>query len=378
MKVAIMTLPLGHNYGGIIQNWALQQVLKKMGHEPITIDRRQGSAGQGYQTIRLGYRFVRKVMGKRGAPINFERYFPTVFQNTQRFINKEINISESLKSTDELKTHFDNHIYDAVVVGSDQTWRPRYVPNVRNFFLDFLKGSPTKRIAYACSFGVDHWEYTEEQTRVCSELARQFDSVSVREESGVLLCKEHLGVDAQHVLDPTLLIEREDYEELIGAKRLTGVANGVYTYFLDKTPEKLDMARRMSDELGEPVYSCQAKYKVSEEYGSRIEDYIMPDIRDWLAGFANARCILTDSFHGMIFAGVFGKKFGVIVNTKRGGTRFSSLSKLLGLPREVLLDSIGGGRQMSNKVPCVSEECLRHYSDISHEFLHAGLEKGRM
>ncbi|MNQ94642.1 hypothetical protein D3C85_1101650 [compost metagenome] len=70
MKIAIMTQPLGHNYGGMIQAWALQQVLKNAGHEPVTIDRRADAKGPVYHAARLGYRTLQKVLGKRHAPIN--------------------------------------------------------------------------------------------------------------------------------------------------------------------------------------------------------------------------------------------------------------------------------------------------------------------
>lgn len=101
---------------------------------------------------------------------------------------------------------------DAYVVGSDQVWRPAFNlgPRLGNMFLDFA-GDDVKKISYAASFGCKEWEYTEEQERMCGKLAKRFDAISVREASGVDLCKEHFGVDATLVLDPTLLLNKEDY-----------------------------------------------------------------------------------------------------------------------------------------------------------------------
>lgn len=324
-----MTQPLGKNYGGIMQAWALQQVLKRMGHEPVTIDRQPDPKGPAYLAARLGYRALRKAMGKRQAPIRFERHLPTILQHTRAFIDQNITTSEPLDSTAKLKSHFAHQRYDAVIVGSDQTWRPKYSPNIENFFLDFLEGTDIKRIAYASSFGVDDWEFTEAQTRRCAELAKQFDAISVREDSGIELCRKHLGVEATHVLDPTLLLDKPDYLQLIGPERLNSKPHGVYTYFLDKTPEKQALAQQASEQLGEPVYSCQARLSDVHEFQGSIVDFIMPDCRNWLAGFANCRYVVTDSFHGMVFSILFGKPFFVIRNEGRGQARIESLATSL-------------------------------------------------
>lgn len=328
MKIAIMTQPLGKNYGGIMQAWALQQVLKRMGHDVVTIDRQSDSKGPAYYAARLGYRTLQKALGKRKAPINFEPHMSTILQHTHAFIGQNLSMSEPLDSTAKLKAHFAREQYDAVIVGSDQTWRPQYSPNINNFFLDFLEGSDIKRIAYASSFGVDEWEFTEEQTQRCAALAKQFDVISVREDSGVELCRKYLGVEAAHVLDPTLLLDKADYEQLIGPERLNETPSGVYTYFLDKTPEKLALAQQISEELGEPIYSCRARKSIEED-ASEITDYIMPDIKGWLAGFANAKFVLTDSFHGMVFSVLFEKPFFVVMNKGRGTARFESLVGML-------------------------------------------------
>ena len=102
-----------------------------------------------------------------------------------------------------------------------------------SMFLDFAKEEKTKRIAYAASFGTDQWEFTQEMTSICAPLAQKFDFVSVREDSGVKLCKEHLGVNAVHVLDPTLLLTKEDYIHLIEAEKEPKAKGTLFNYILD-------------------------------------------------------------------------------------------------------------------------------------------------
>lgn len=356
MKIAIMTQPLGKNYGGIIQAWALQQVLKRMGHEVTTIDRQSDQPGTAYQAIRFAYRAGMKAIGKRKAPISVEKHFSYILQHTRSFVGQHISMSEPLYSTQRLRDHFDGKNYDAVIVGSDQTWRPKYSPNIYNFFLDFLADKQILRVAYASSFGVEEWEYTEEQTKRCAELAKKFDAISVREDSGVALSRKYLGVGATHVLDPTLLLDKEDYLQLIGPDRVKEKPEGVYAYFLDKTPEKMALAKQAGEELGQSVYSCPANYLGGAE-SNEFGDCVMPDIRDWLAGFATARYVVTDSFHGCVFSIIFNVPFYAVVNQSRGASRFRSLLEQLTLEKLLVppgcvdatfpLDHIDWGRQIS-------------------------------
>lgn len=192
--------------------------------------------------------------------------------------------------------------------------------------MDFLqKNKKIKRIAYASSFGVDSWEYSSEETKKCAKLAKLFDAISVREQSGVDLCKDYLGVDSRLTLDPTLLLDKEDYLALIGNRYREDNDRGVFTYFLDKNKDKSKAAEYVANELDTHVYSCQAKCGLDDLSSADLEDYKIPAIQDWLASFANAKFVLTDSFHGMVFSIVFGKPFLVIVNKERGAARFDSL-----------------------------------------------------
>ncbi|GAA4413000.1 MurB family protein [Advenella faeciporci] len=335
MKIAIMTQPLGHNYGGMIQAWALQQVLKNAGHEPITIDRQVDAKSPAYRAARFGYHTLQKILGKRKVPINLERYLPDILQHTHAFIDQHISMSELLNSTEKLKAHFKREQYDAVIVGSDQTWRPKYSPKIDNFFLDFLQGNDIKRIAYASSFGVDEWEFTEEQTRRCAPLAKHFDAISVREKSGVALCKTHLGVEATHVLDPTLLVGREAYEALYKNKDIPE-RQGIYTYILDQADWKNQVVETAKQVLKKPQYSNQRKTDLSKFSKSNLDDYKMPSLEGWVKGFSDADFVITDSFHGTVFSIIFNKPFISLINPSRGASRFYSIADELGLTHRLL------------------------------------------
>ncbi|CAN7400606.1 glycosyltransferase [Pseudomonas sp. LjRoot71] len=336
MKIAIMTQPLGKNYGGIMQAWALQQVLKRMGHEVVTIDRQRDQPSMPYKSARLIFRTGMNIIGKRKAPINFEKHLPTLLQHTTSFIDQYITMSEPLYSTQQLREHFDRENYDAVIVGSDQTWRPKYSPNIYNFFLDFLEDKEILRIAYASSFGVDEWEYTEEQTQRCAELAKKFNAISVREDSGVHLCKKYLGVDASHVLDPTLLLDKETYEKLLDQTQSNTEPAGLYRYLLDPSPESEYILNTYSQHLSAQAFSTQAEQDFYRWSTNDLSKYVMPSPKSWIEGFQRATAVATDSFHGSAFSIIFKKPFITIVNKERGASRFSSLLGALNLTDRLL------------------------------------------
>lgn len=344
MKIAILTQPLGKNYGGMMQAYALQKVLRDLGHDVTTIDYNSTEPNLFYKSARLLHRFLRKLVGKRKAPINFEAKLPYILEHTQQFIKQNISMSEYIDNNAALSKHFNNNSYDIVVVGSDQTWRPQYSSNIYNFYLDFLKKNKNiKKIAYASSFGVDNWEYTVEQTAKCAELATLFDAISVREKSGIVLCEKHLNVKSECVLDPTLLLSKEDYIELLGDKYIGGKGEGVFTYVLDSSQAKIAAAENVSKQLDTHVFNCQAKCSLGSLASSSLQDYKMPAVKDWLASFANAEFVITDSFHGMVFSIMFEKPFIVIANKERGAARFESLLRqfnktkyLVNDPKEII------------------------------------------
>jgi polysaccharide pyruvyl transferase WcaK-like protein len=375
MKIAIMTHPLGKNYGGIMQAWALQQVLKSGGHEPVTIDRGVDAKGPAYRTARFSYRALQKLLGKRKGPINFERYLPVILRQPNGFIEQNLKMSEPLNSTVKLKEHFEREQYDAVIVGSDQTWRPSYSPNIDNFFLDFIQGSDIKRIAYASSFGVDEWEFTKEQTQRCAALAKQFDAISMRENSGVDLCRRHFGVEATRVLDPTLLLERSFYEALYTNKDIPE-GQGVYTYILDQANWKDRVVETVKKELNKEQYCSQPKASLSGFSSSNLADYNMPSVEVWIKGFADAEFVITDSFHGTIFSIIFNKPFISLINSSRGASRFYSiLDELCLLDRLVAnFDEDALNRLLSTKVNWAGvNDSLARSTFKSGNFLRAAL-----
>lgn len=341
MKIAILTQPLNTNYGGLLQAYALQTALKRMGHEVLIVDlsiRRTRYAKLKGIIKRIIKRYL--LLQKNSLPILPVR--PTLIeeqlitQHTQSFIHKNIQKTEKIPFVEKLfklkKYHF-----DAYVVGSDQVWRPRYSPGISDFFLDFLgMDKQTKRIAYAASFGVDHWEFSRKQTEKCRKLAQRFDAISVREDSGVRLCEEYLGTKATHLVDPTLLLDMEDYVELINQDVISEKQGSVMVYILDKTKEKDAIVQRVVQHFNLSINSVFPLRNFSVEARELINDCVVPPVSHWIKGFMDASYVVTDSFHGTVFSIIFNKPFVVIGNRERGMSRFTSLLALFGMENRLV------------------------------------------
>lgn len=359
MKIGILTLPLHTNYGGILQAYALQTVLERIGHEVVVIDTPNVKSAPSLFT--LAKRLVKRLLGYRVGVFSewkHNRVYPIISQHTQPFVDKYIH-RRVVNSPNELRANE----FDAIIVGSDQVWRPKYYGKIEDAYLAFAKGWHIKRIAYAASFGTDDWEYTPEQTKTCGELLRMFDAVSVREASGVQLCKEHFGVEAQHVLDPTMLLAKEDYIRLVETADVPKSKGTLLNYILDDSPEKRALIEWVAKEKGLVPFRVNSRI---EDHAAPLEERIQPPVEQWLRGFYDAEFVVTDSFHACVFSILFGKPFVVVGNKERGMARFESLLKLFGL-EDRLISSIEDYNHIGDMM--CNQATLRERRVISCDFL---------
>lgn len=337
-KVAILTQPLGHNYGGLLQAYALQAYVKKLGCEVETLDRRTLEAKVSAKSHMVNFA---KLMLGRIKSIPTVKKQAWVLEELARFRDHWITMSPRITDEQELRAYYQDRQFDAFLVGSDQVWRPRYSPSILNFYLDFLDDikSQAKRIAYAASFGVDSWEYTSELTKKCKSLVQKFDAVAVREGSAVDLCNERLGVAAEWVVDPTLLLEPADYAPLISECGKNANAGCVLSYVLDQAPEKRSIANSVGITLGIKVFSIKPEHSIAKVRTKDLDKCRFPSVESWLQSFHDASFVVTDSFHGTVFSILFNKPFIAIGNSARGMARFESLLSQFGLVERLVESS---------------------------------------
>ena len=355
MKIGIVTQPLVANYGGILQNYALQQVLKQLGHEPVTLNYLP-SLKFGRYLLYVGKAILCSPFPSRRHPIKRYRHFIKLPPNNEAFIRK--NIETTIVVSDYTKRLLKKYRIETIVLGSDQVWRYSYNSHyLEDMFLDFAKDYSCDKITYGASFGMDTWDYPEERTKRIIELVKQFKAVSVREDSGVDLCRVYLGVEAQTVIDPTLLLDANAYEHICDSSSPSEKPY-LAAYVLDANDEKIKYINSVAVIKGLNVIWMTV---------SGHED----PIETWLATIKNADYVITDSYHGSLFSIIFEKQFQTIINSERGSDRFLTLFKKLRLqkcllysvPKKPIIEELIDYDQVHTLLSALREDSLAFLSD---------------
>ena len=321
MRIGILTHQLQSNYGGILQNYALQEVLRRMGHDPITL--RTGKVSYRRWAKRTLKSILNRIKGKdTSIPL-----LPFIYERRKSGI--ESFVSKYIKTTEKIYWYspdlIDKYNLDALCVGSDKSWAS-YFKRIDDLFFAFASNYDIIKFSYAPSFGTDKWEFNNEQTEKCRELVKSFTGVSVREQSGVRLCKDYLNIDAKWLLDPTLLLSADDYCSL--CVRIKQNNDGfIFAYILNYTDEKKMFIEKVSHSLNKRVVLLLAENNV------RSTD----TVENWISLFRDTHFVITDSFHGTIFSILFHKDFVSLANPLRGTERFKSLSEMFALDNNILM-----------------------------------------
>lgn len=362
MNIGILTLSIHGNYGGVLQNFALSQVLGKLGHNSCTIDYKTLK----HQRIKIRiFRFIRFLGGDYF--IKYISYLNPKFAflyHIRSFADKYIVFTKVMKTKAEIEQ--DSSKYDAVIVGSDQVWRYIFIyDDVSAYFLDFVKNG-TKRIAYAASIGVDNNEYPDTELKMIHSLYSKFDAVSVRERSAVNLIKS-LWADkptAEHVLDPTMLLDSEYYRQMISKAEIKKQSEkNLFYYVLDMTNSKKGMIKKVSNSKGlKPytIYSADVK-----ELECILKTGFTQKVEQWLSCIDNSEYVITDSFHGCVFCILFNKQFIVYGNKERGLTRFTSLLGMFGLENRII--DVHTSLEEALNLPKINYERVNKLLDVERE-----------
>lgn len=336
MKIAILTLPLQSNYGGILQAFALIKSINNLGHETYLINIKHKEKSYIQKILLYFFRLLKLLTGKKTI-LFMEREFKISSNILNKFVSNHIpQTTDPCFTTKDLKLTIKKHKFNAIVVGSDQVWRPAYSPNIYNYFLNFIGDENVLRISYAASFGTDGLEYKKPQLLKCKKLLKKFNAISVRENTGVEIINKYFESNAHHVLDPTLLLNPSIYESLANNSDSKSLQKGIFVYVLDNTELTNNTIK-----ISENILKCKS-YKISTRFENNnvsLEYRISSTIEDWLCCFKQSDFVITDSYHGMIFSIIFKKQFIVLGNKSRGMSRFTSLLRIFNLENRIITDS---------------------------------------
>jgi hypothetical protein len=220
-------------------------------------------------------------------------------------------------------------------VNSDQVWAYNFRYLFEIGFLSFAKNWNIKKIIYGASIAQDHWIIQNEKLKSLKELIKHFSGISVREEDSIDIINKSLGIKPQFVLDPTLLLDKTDYLEIIENYQSDIDRNQNYlcSYILDKSLNITNYIRNIAYEL---------KYKIIDidfKNGNFIERFIF--------SINICKSIITDSFHGTLFSIIFNKPFISFINKKRGNARFLSLNRTFQLGDRFIYPKIFEKKEIS-------------------------------
>ena len=212
------------------------------------------------------------------------------------------------------------------MVNSDQTWR-RCIDNFYDVaFLKFAEHWKKKKFTYGTSFGIDIWEYNKEDEKIAKDLLKSFSGLSVRERSSIQLIEKNLGFKAQFVLDPTFLINKNYYINLIKNFKSEIVNqtfnfNYFFSYILTTTSSNIN------------------KYLEFVKNSTKIKLFSLTidrknQVKEFLYGIINSKAVITDSFHGTVFSILFKKPF-ISFQKESVDSRFNNLDEIFNIRNRI-------------------------------------------
>lgn len=323
MKIALLNLPIDDNYGGNLQRFALVKVLQFMGCDVThLLIMRRYSIWRWHSLLAIPKRIILRFIFKRNIHIFAERAIQknniNNYENIKPFYDKYVKHTDFIYNCKDIKKYKN---FDAYIVGSDQVWRKKIVRPfpLEMFFLNFTRNSG-KKIAYAISLGTNEFELKTNEAQRLKKLYEKFTAVSVREKTALNIfdCYDWKKPKAEWLLDPTLLLKKEDYQNVINDTKTYRMEGDMFCYILDMTEEKMEYIHR-------------------ESSNRKVKPFIVGlhkiTIEQWLRNIRDAKFIVTDSYHGFVFSMIFNKPVKLFFNDFRGNARFESLLDLLGVSK---------------------------------------------
>lgn len=316
-RVAIASCYDKHNYGSVLQAYATQHVVEKLGHEVVTLDK-SGVAGDiakgrrryyvenlfNFELYRAKVGFLRHRLRQKTSR-GFRLKMKQRHSAFKEFTAEHFTLSPRTRSFDELQDYC--KAMDAVVVGSDQLWLPVNIAG-DYFTLSFVP-CHVRKIAYATSFGVS--SLSEVYLGKAATFLSSFDAISVREDSGADLIERAMGERCDVVCDPTMLLSAGEWSELADDGYAVPDEPYVLCYFLGKNAWNRECARKLAEKVGCKVLAISHldEYVSYDDKGyADLQPYDVGPAQ-WLSLLRGARYVCTDSFHGTVFSCLLGKEF---------------------------------------------------------------------
>lgn len=318
-KLGIVTINDYSNYGNRLQNYALQEFLKSFDYEVNTITNLPHK-----KDFKVKIANFKLAISKLNKELIYKLQKKKLVKENAELIERKINNFKKFTTT-YIKEKNYNHLteenlneYEYFITGSDQIWNPYFRKGNANDFLVFAPKE--KRLSYAPSFGVS--KIPKYYENLYKEWLLGFSDISVREASGQLLVNELSNQKATVLLDPTLMLEKKEWENLFKKEKVKNLSSKfILTYFLGDIPKE---AQKYLDEI-----SKNEKIKVINIASFDDKENYDLDPADFLQLIDSANLFLTDSFHGVVFSVIFDTPFIVFDREDNSPSMNSRIDNLL-------------------------------------------------
>ena len=323
MKAGIITFHSAYNYGAVLQAFALQEYVNRNFVETKILDYHNKDIDASYQNPQLRnflinpknavFKTFQSIL-YRGKKIKIDQ-----FRNKYFLLTKRYNIDNIVEAKEEA---------DVFITGSDQVWNYLIVNEDSTYYLDFVSEKIT--CSYAASFGVS--EIPKEYQAFYKQNLKKIDFISVREKKGVELVDSLIGQIAEVMPDPTLLINQEIWESLSIIPKQK--KKYILVYKITKADKLLKFAKMLSKKTGLPIVYIPNDLK-SGSIG-QLKTNVGPE--EWLGYIKHAEYIVTNSFHGTVFAILFNKKFfsEVCGKVNPSTSRLQTILEMFGLEHRTI------------------------------------------
>ncbi len=328
MKIVVLTKHYVKNYGSVLQTLATQEVLKQFCDEVVI--------GNYMRPEAVGANYMQAILKNRNTSNKLKTavYKMILYPSVMRwekifgdFISRRLWISEKV-CTDPATLYEDLPQADIYCTGSDMVWNDEtnggFLPA---YFLEFVPPEK-KKIAFAASFGKE--SFSPEQMEQLREKLKSYSAISVREETGVPIV-EQLGLKAKNVLDPSLCVDKDFWEQFRGKNKY---GDYILIYQLYRNKRFDEYVERLAKKKGVRVVRICTRYDYMFRGGKAV---LLPKVEEWVNLFLNARYVATDSFHGTAFSLNLGKQL-VALPPQSYETRITSILSLLGIPDRYVTD----------------------------------------
>lgn len=370
MKIALITIYHVPNFGSVLQTFATQRLLERLGHDCKIIKYRYPNEyhySMGYPKPTLKKRLIAKIyyLLNKG-PCSRKNKILNTFRNKFLNFTKEYSHLNKLKNENWSK-------YDLFVVGSDQVWKAIYNYGDTAFLLSFLPENK-KRISIASSFASS--TIPENMRERYKKHLAKFDSISVREKNGIDIINRELKLNKEVtvILDPTLLLSKTDWLKAIprsGFKKTKKyILLYMLTYALEPRPYIFEVLKHLQKQDDYDIIALEGYTPSEKAEGIEMIDKTDSSIPEFIDLFANADIVVTSSFHGTAFAVNFGIPLVSIVPDNKGDDRQSTLLENLGLDQCITpigkeiekIASVYNVEQKDKNLKCAREESIKWIS----------------